>query len=103
MGHSSPYADLWLMGVAEGVKTSLCAFTRFQISTWAAISAIGFKRWTPPTGIEHLTIFGDNDTSYTGQASAFLLAKRINSAGITTDVRIPNRPGSDWADSQQDF
>lgn len=91
------------MGIAEGIETALAASMLFSLPVWAAVSATGLERWTPPTGTKHLTIFGDNDTSHTGQASAFLLAKRMHSVGITADVRIPTRPGSDWADSQQDF
>jgi putative DNA primase/helicase len=86
------------LGITEGVETALCTSLRFQIPTWAAISAIGLERWTPPAGIDHLTIFGDNDTSHTGQAAAFALAKRMHNTGITIDVRIPTNPGADWAD-----
>jgi putative DNA primase/helicase len=86
------------MNIAEGIETALCASLRFQIPTWAAISAIGLERRTPPTGIDQLIIFGDNDTGHTGQAAAFALAKRMHNAGITVDVRIPTNPGTDWAD-----
>jgi putative DNA primase/helicase len=60
------------MGVAKGIETAFCASLRFQIPAWVAISAIGLERWTPPTGIDQLIIFGDNDTSHTGQASALV-------------------------------
>ena len=91
------------MGISEGIETALAASMLFSLPVWAAISAISLERWTPPTETERLTVFGDNDNSHTGQAAAFSLAKRMHNAGITVDVRIPNRPGSDWADSQQDF
>lgn len=88
------------MGIAEGIETALAASVMFGMPVWAAISAIGLERWLPPAGTEHLTVLGDHDHSYTGQAAAFSLAKRMHNAGITADVRIPNRPGSDWADPQ---
>jgi putative DNA primase/helicase len=86
------------MGVAEGIETALAASKMFSLPAWAAISATGLERWTPPEGTVHLTVFGDNDTGHTGQAAAFALAKRMHNAGITVDVRIPTNPGTDWAD-----
>ena len=91
------------MGVAEGIETALAASMLFGLPVWAAISAIGLERWTPPPGTEHVTVFGDNDTSHTGQATAFALAKRLHTAGIASEVCIPDRPGTDWADYQHDF
>ena len=91
------------MGIAEGIETALCASVLFEMPTWAAISAIGLERWTPPAGVKHVMVFGDNDTSHTGQAAAFSLAKLMHNAGIAAVVRIPNRPGSDWADPQHNF
>ena len=86
------------MGIAEGIETALAALLHFGIPTWAAISANGLERWTPPAGILQVRIFGDNDASYTGQAAAFALAKRLQVTGITPEVSIPDRPGTDWAD-----
>lgn len=85
------------LGVTEGIETALCAAARFSIPVWAAISAGGLERWTPPAGTEYVTVLGDNDTSYTGQAAAFALAKRLTDAGIKVEVRIPEQAGEDWA------
>ena len=45
-----------------------------------------------------MVICGDNDVSYTGQAAAFALAKRLTDAGIKVEVQIPEVPGKDWND-----
>lgn len=89
------------MGIAEGIETALSASIRFAVPTWAAISANGLEKWMPPTGTARVLIFGDNDDSYTGQAAAFALAKHLHNVGITADVQIPDRPGTDWADYRQ--
>ena len=86
------------MGIAEGIETALSASVLFGVPTWAAISAGGMERWTPPPGNERVLIFGDNDSSGTGQAAAWSLAKRLIAGGIEAEVRIPSRSGSDWAD-----
>ena len=86
------------LGVAEGIETALAAFQQFRVPTWAAISAGGLEKWMPPAGTERAVIFGDNDKSYTGQAAAFVLAKRLTASGIEAEVKIPEVPGNDWND-----
>ena len=88
------------LGVAEGIDTTLAAFQRFRVPTWAAISAGGLEKWTPPAGTEFVVVFGDNDESYTGQAAAFVLAKRLTASGIKAEVQIPELPGNDWNDQK---
>ncbi len=107
VGSLPPCAAVRLMrpaeciGIAEGIETALSASVRFSVPTWSAISANGLEKWMPPTGTARVLIFGDNDDSYAGQAAAFALAKHLHNAGITADVRIPDRPGTDWADYLQ--
>lgn len=86
------------LGIAEGIETALAASMRFGVNTWAAISAGLMEQWNPPELVRHLIVFGDNDASYTGQAAAYLLAKRMKAKGIDVDVRIPDQVGTDWAD-----
>ena len=88
------------MGVAEGMETALSAFLSFGVPTWAAVSAAGLEKWTPPAGTKHVTIFGDNDQNGTGQAAAWALAKRLIAAGLVVEVKIPDQPG-DWNDVYQ--
>lgn len=87
-----------VLGIAEGVETALAASVKFGVSVWAAISADGMTKWLPPEGVEQVVIFGDNDHSFTGQAAAFALAKRLRRDGVSVVVRIPDEAGKDWAD-----
>ena len=86
------------MGIAEGIETALSASMRFGVPVWSCVSAGGLERWTPPPGTESVIIFGDNDLSGTGQAAAWNLAKRLIAAGVAVEVKIPDEPGTDWAD-----
>lgn len=91
--------DGW-MGVAEGIETALCAAMRFAVPTWACVSAGLLETFLPPKGVKLLTVFGDNDKSFTGQASAYKLARLLVNAGIDCNVVIPQTTGSDWADKE---
>lgn len=86
------------MGIAEGIETALVAGRKFGIPVWSAITAGGMEKWRPPDKITRVTVFGDNDASFTGQASAYALAKKLKAAGYTVSVMIPEKEGTDWAD-----
>jgi putative DNA primase/helicase len=45
-----------------------------------------------------VSIYADNDESYTGQSAAYTLARRLKAMGIRAQVFIPNAAGKDWAD-----
>jgi putative DNA primase/helicase len=85
------------MGIGEGIETCLAAYQLFGIPTWAALTAYGIETFEPPTGLQRLHIFGDNDTNFTGQRAAYVLANRL---GRTVDilVNIPPEPDTDWND-----
>jgi putative DNA primase/helicase len=87
-----------VLGIAEGVETALSATTLFSIVTWAALDASHLEKWEPPKGIDHVVIFADNDKSFTGQAAAWNLAKRLHAAKITLQVLVPPEHGEDWND-----
>ncbi len=86
----------WL-GVAEGIETALCASKKHSMPVWACISAGLMESFLPPANVQMLTVFGDNDPSYTGQASAYKLARSVVAAGLMCGVCIPTSHG-DWAD-----
>lgn len=84
------------LGIAEGIETALAASMLHDVVTWAAVSAGGLERWTPPQETGRVIVFGDSDDSFTGQAAAFSLAKRLRRDGLDVEVRLPER--GDWAD-----
>lgn len=86
------------LGVAEGIETALAATQRTGIPCWACYSAGLLEQFVPPPGAQHIVIFGDNDKSFTGQASAYVLAKRLVREGFSVQVRIPEIQDTDWAD-----
>lgn len=86
------------VGISEGIETALAASIRFRVPVWAATTAQLLEDWEPPQGVQRVLIAGDNDTSFTGQAAAYVLAKRLSLAGFTVEVQIPQEAGKDWAD-----
>lgn len=86
------------LGIGEGIETALAASIRFGVPVWAATNAVLLEAWAPPQGVERVLIAGDNDASFTGQAAAFGLARRLAQKGLVVDIQIPDRVGKDWAD-----
>lgn len=87
--------------VAEGIETALAGqeiTERRRCGVWATVSANGMKNLEVPVEVEQLIICADNDKSFTGQAAAFELARRVKARG-KCEVRVvhPNSAG-DMAD-----
>lgn len=87
-----------ILGVAEGIETAIAAHLITGRPVWACYSATLLEQFQPPEGVEHVVIFGDNDSSFTGQKAAYVLAHRLNRLGLGVTVEIPNRIDSDFAD-----
>lgn len=86
------------IGIAEGIETALAASRLFDIPVWAATNAVLLEHFIPPAGVTEVRVCGDNDTSFTGQASAFNLAKRLIRDGFSVKVSIPDQVDADWCD-----
>lgn len=88
-----------VLGVAEGIETAISAAMIYKCPVWALINANNLEKWTPPPGVDHVMIFGDNDLTFTGQAAAYSLARRLVAMGnYQVDVHIPKESGHDWND-----
>lgn len=87
------------IGIAEGIETAIAAHEAYGYPVWAAVSAGGLESFEVPDGVEHVTIFGDNDESYTGQKAAYALAHRLTVRDkIKADVIINPTRGGDFLD-----
>jgi putative DNA primase/helicase len=89
------------LGIAEGVETALSASALFGVACWAAVSAGMLAAWQPPPEAKRIIIFGDNDSSYAGQAAAYALATRLGSDERVVEVQFPAEVGADWNDVHQ--
>jgi putative DNA primase/helicase len=72
---------------------------------WAAVSAGNMERLWIPNSVRRVCIYADNDrdSEYDGQASAFILARRLRKEQKKTgernvEVFVPRHAGTDWAD-----
>ena len=85
------------LGIAEGIETAVAATILTGIPCWAAINAGNLEKWQPPKDVA-VTIFADNDDSYTGEAAAYALAKRLRREGFEVSDQRPSMRGEDWND-----
>jgi len=91
------------MGVAEGIETALSAALIFKMPVWAVTSERLLREWIPPATAKQVTVFGDNDKNYIGQAAAYDLASRlVLRKGLDVKVEIPMTEGWDWNDVIRD-
>ncbi|WOS40695.1 toprim domain-containing protein [Xanthomonas rydalmerensis] len=87
------------LGVAEGIETALAAAELFDLPTWALVNEGNMRKFRPPPGVTRVSVFGDKDDNYAGQAAAYSLANDLERDGIACDVYLPTQPGKcDWND-----
>lgn len=84
--------------IAEGIETAYSASEDCGFPAFAATNAHCLENFIPPNGVECVFIYGDNDASFTGQAAAYILAKRLKMKGIDAFVLIPDKINTDWND-----
>lgn len=87
-----------VLGIAEGIETALSAASLFNVPVWASLTADLLMAWEPPASVSTVIIFADNDQSYTGQAVAYGLARKLKAKGLAVVVEVPARTGTDWND-----
>lgn len=88
------------IGIAEGIETALAASVRFGVPVWAATNAVLMQAWNLPDEVKQVSIFADNDSSFTGQSAAYALAFRLARDGIKAGVMMPDEIDTDWADAR---
>lgn len=91
------------LGIAEGLETAFSATLLCGAPCWAALTADNLARWNPPVTVKRVVIFGDADVSFTGQAVAYALARRLSAPKtVEVEVRIPELKrgvkSTDWND-----
>ena len=91
-----------VLGIAEGIETALSASALFGVPVWSALTADLLQAWEPPANVSTVWIFGDNDQSFTGQAAAYGLARRLKARKLNVTVELPQRTGVDWNDIWQE-
>jgi putative DNA primase/helicase len=95
------------LAIAEGIETALAVHVSTGKPVWAALSATNMAKLWIPASVKNIGIYADHDASYTGQAAAYALAKRIKSqergsCPREVTVCIPGAVDSDWADVLHD-
>jgi putative DNA primase/helicase len=86
-----------VLGVAEGLETAFAAMQLFGTPCWAALNAGMLEKFQPPTPVEHMVIYADNDANQVGQRAAWALATKLSTT-VKVDVVIPDQPDTDWND-----
>ena len=87
--------------VTEGIETGMACLQMYGLPVWATGSAHLMEVLEIPPQVTEVLIFGDTDLSFTGQASAYILAKRLWSQKKRVIVELPTPDVErdwDWLD-----
>ena len=95
----SAFDDVTLaLGVGEGLETCLSIWAIGWRPVWAVCGAGNLRAFPALGGIEHLTLFADNDSSHDqniGLEAANACGERWVRSGVPVDVVCP-RTNADW-------
>jgi putative DNA primase/helicase len=86
------------LGVAEGIENGIAASAYHRVRCWSLVSAGHMEKFVWPANLRELHVFGDRDSSFTGQKAAYTLAYRARGKGIKVFVDMPREFDIDWAD-----
>lgn len=86
------------IAITEGIENALAVMQKEGLACWAAANAVMMEAIILPPEVKKVTIFGDNDRSFTGQASAYILAKRLVREGREAEVVFRSSQGEDYLD-----
>lgn len=95
LGTTSPNKELI---VGEGIETVLSGIEEFGGAGYACISAGNMEEVILPVSVKRVIILADNDKSFTGQKSAFVLARKLDARSRGVNVVMRPYAGMDWND-----
>lgn len=87
-----------VLGIGEGLETCIAAAQIFFIATWSCLNSTILESFEPPENIRKIVIWADNDASFTGQKSAYVLANKLYKKDLIVSVETPLKAGTDWND-----
>jgi putative DNA primase/helicase len=93
------------LSVTEGIETGLAVLIGTASPVWSALGCTNLERLWVPEQVKRIRIYADNDADkeFDGQASAYVLARRLkkerrNGGTCHVEVYVPRRAGTDYAD-----
>ncbi|HET9644724.1 MAG TPA: toprim domain-containing protein, partial [Burkholderiaceae bacterium] len=93
------------LSVTEGIETGLAVQIGTASAVWAALSCGNLETLWVPDRVQCVRVYADNDadSEFDGQASAYVLARRLkkerrNGPARHVEVYVPRRAGTDYAD-----
>jgi putative DNA primase/helicase len=91
------------LALAEGIETALAIHLGTGKPVWATLNEGNMAQVFVPPTVKRVCIYADNDASFTGQAAAFALAKRLKAeekkrGPVDIKVFCPPKADTDYAD-----
>jgi len=70
-----------LLGISEGIETSLAVQELFKMPCWAVMNAGNLEAFEPPETVRDIVIYADNDLNKRGEEAANILGDRLTKQG----------------------